>query len=67
MTEFRDHIEAQLRHESVSAPDRGLRKTLRPFLKQLASRFDDIEGIDKVAAAQSKVRLCGYQQHLRSH
>ena len=56
MTEFRTYIEGQLRHESVAAPERGLRKSLRPFLKQLASRFDDIEGIDKIAAAQAKVR-----------
>jgi len=44
----------QLRHESTAAPERGLKKTLRPFLKQLASRFDDIEGIGKVAAAQPR-------------
>lgn len=59
MTEFRTYIEGQLRHESVAAPERGLRKSLRPFLKQLASRFDDIEGIDKIAAAQAKVRRGG--------
>ena len=57
MTEFRAHVEAHLRLESLSAPERGLRRTLQPFLKQLASRFDDIESIDKVAAVQGKVRL----------
>lgn len=56
MTEFRAYVDSQLRGESAAAPERGLRKALRPFLKQLASRFDDIEGIDRVAAAQAKVR-----------
>lgn len=54
MTEFRGYVEGQLRLESVSAPEKGLRRALKPFLKALASRFDDLEGIDKVAATQAK-------------
>jgi hypothetical protein len=63
MTEFRGYVEGQLRLESVSAPEKGLRRALKPFLKALASRFDDLEGIDKVAATQAKVRRATLHIH----
>jgi hypothetical protein len=34
---------------------KGLKKSVEPFLKSLAAKFDDLESIDKLAAAAKKV------------
>jgi hypothetical protein len=55
MTDFAAHILKQHAHESVASPPGGLKRTLRPFLKDLAMKFDDLDSIDsKAQAAQSR-------------
>jgi hypothetical protein len=55
MAEFREYVAAQFTHTSVASPEKGLRKSLKPFLRALASRFDDLEGMDRIVAAQVKL------------
>jgi len=55
MAEFAAYIVAHHGPESIASGVGGLRRTLRPFLRDLAARFDDLEGIDKLAAATTKV------------
>ena len=39
----------------ASAEARALRKALKPFLRQLGAKFDDLESLDKIAAVRRKV------------
>ena len=39
----------------ASAEARALKKALKPFLKQLGAKFDDLEQLDKIAAVRRKV------------
>lgn len=55
MNEFATYVVTHHGPESVASGPGGMRRTLRPFLRDLAARFDDLEGIDKLAAVSSKV------------
>lgn len=55
MTEFHDFVVRDFRHESISSPEKGLKRSLRPYLKELATRFDDLESLDKINTVQAKV------------
>jgi len=39
----------------ASAEARALKKALKPFLRQLGAKFDDLESLDKIAAVRRKV------------
>ena len=54
MTEFRDFVALNYRHESVSSPEKGLKRSLKPILRELAARFDDLDTIDKIVATHNK-------------
>lgn len=55
MAEFSNHILLHFKHESVASPEKGMKRTLKSFLRDLASRFDDLDGIDRIAAVQTKL------------
>lgn len=70
MSELRDFVVLHMRGRgidvrsssggaaAVAAPppvDASLRRALRPLLKELALRYDDLDSIDRIVAAQSKV------------
>lgn len=63
MTEFATHVTATFARESVGSAPGGLKKSLRPFLRELATRFDDLDSVDKIAAVAS--RLSEVQDTLR--
>jgi len=54
MAEFQRHVTSRLAVESISSAPGGLRRTLRPFLQELAARFDDLEALDKIEAVRRK-------------
>lgn len=68
MQELRDHVSALVAanggpasgSSSISSPESGKSlfksKGLKTFLKTLASKFDDVDGIDKIAAAARRVQ-----------
>ena len=56
MTEFRDFVALNYRHESVSSPEKGLKRSLKPILRELAARFDDLDSIDRIVAAHGTGR-----------
>ena len=56
MTEFRDFVALNYRHESVSSPEKGLKRSLKPILRELAARFDDLDSIDRIVAAHGKAQ-----------
>jgi hypothetical protein len=55
MTEFKEYVSSKYAHESIASPDKGLRRSLKPFLRALATRYDDLETIDKITSAQAKL------------
>lgn len=55
MAEFAAHVTASFRQESLACPEKGLQRSLRPFLRSLAARFDDLEGLgDRITATAAK-------------
>ena len=56
MSEFRDFVSLNYRHESVSSPEKGLKRSLKPILRELAARFDDLDSIDRIVSAHSKAQ-----------
>lgn len=55
MSEFSNHVTLHYRHESVASPEKGMKRTLKGFLRDLAARFDDLDGIDRIANVQTKL------------
>lgn len=55
MAEFANHVTLHFRHESLASPEKGMRRTLKSFLRDLAARFDDLDSIDRIATVQSKL------------
>ena len=56
MAELSAHVLASYARESLSSPEKGLKRSLRGFLKQLATRFDDLETMDKILATEGKAQ-----------
>lgn len=56
MRDFAEHVSAAVPRESLSAPPGGLQRALARFLEGLAARYDDVEGIDKLARVQGSVK-----------
>jgi hypothetical protein len=55
MAEFAAHVTATFRQESLASPEKGLQRSLRPFLRALAARFDDLEGLgDRITTTAAK-------------
>jgi hypothetical protein len=52
--EFAAHVLARHRAESLAAPDKGLKRPLRGFLRALAARFDDVASLDKIASVERR-------------
>lgn len=63
MSEFAKHVELMYKHESLAAPDKGLKRPMRPFLKTLASKFDDLESLDRISATEMKADRVKQQLH----
>ncbi len=57
MTEFKEFVAATADKTDGEGKelDKALKKGVKPFLKRLAARFDDIESLNKIAAAQRRV------------
>ena len=52
--ELRSHVTSKLGGESMLVGEKGLQRALKPFLSTLASKFDDLDGIDKLTATSAK-------------
>ena len=55
MSQFQSNVTTRFAHESISSPAGGLKRALKPFLSELAARFDDLDSLDRVVAVQKKV------------
>lgn len=40
---------------AVASPPGGLKRTLKPFLRDLATRFDDLDSLDKISLVRGKL------------
>lgn len=55
MWDFASHVTRTYPHESVASPPGGLKRSLKPFLRDLAVKYDDLDAIDKIATVAGKL------------
>lgn len=54
MSEFAALVTLRFLHESLASPDKGLKRSLAPYLARLAGRFDDVEALDRILATERR-------------